>query len=233
MRAAGLMLVTEPMSMPAGDKPLLGVGDGVARLNAALPILLKCERPNVRVTVYIACAIEYRLVRSRGCCHKQFCDVECAVALYRRHAGGGNSLVTDQENEIRLLVIAMDSIGAVKKRREALETLYRTWQTLPSSTAMYRIGWCHATGSLGKKRRRNLAREWFTRAAAKGHAGAASHLAQSPELPCHFSPYDLPVILSVLLPAVRQTRVLRGCPLPGVELGLLFGGEFRWAEVPL
>ena len=124
----------------------------------------------------------------------------------------------------------------LERRAEAAVALWRRGADMDEKHCCYRLGWAHATGTLGCRVDAVEALLWFERARANGHHGATRHLAarwDTPGAPCLFSGYhygvdaecsDAPV-LGPLLGRSRSEAAVR------LGVDLLNGREFAWSAI--
>ena len=122
------------------------------------------------------------------------------------------------------------------RRAAAAVALWRRGSGMNEGHCCYRLGWAHATGTLGCRVDAAEAFQWFERASTLGHYGAKCHLAarqDAPGAPCFFSGYhygvdaecsDAPII-GPLLGRSRSEAAAR------LGVDLLNGREFVWSAL--
>ena len=126
-----------------------------------------------------------------------------------------------------------------ERRAEAALALWRRGTEADTSDnhCCYRLGWAHATGTMGCRADAALALSWFTRASAAGHPGAAEHLAvrsSSPSVPCLFRGYDHDTykgICSDFPEIARDLSRLRTEAAARSGASVLCGLSFAWADI--
>ena len=112
--------------------------------------------------------------------------------------------------------------------------LWRLGAATGESNCCYRLGWAHATGTLGCELDALLALDWFSRAAETGHAAAASHLAvlkSTPDVPCLFRAYDYEASRGDFLELARLVGLHRSQAAARSGVNILCGLSFVWRDI--